>query len=395
MPTTLSVNQRVKDIVGSTTLEITARAKELQSQGKDIINFAAGEPDHDTPEEIKDSGIKAIQTGFTKYTPTSGTNELKEAICQKFLKDNNLKYNPSQIVVSCGAKHSIYNLIQVLVDSGDEVLLPAPYWVSYPEMIKLAGGQIKILETTAKHKFKITPELLGENITSKSKLLILNSPSNPTGMVYLKKELEAIAEICVRSQVYVISDEIYEKLIYDSNKYTSIGSLGKDIFDLTFTVNGVSKAFAMTGWRIGYCAGSQEIMEYIKKFQDHSTSNPTSISQVAAVQALKSPEGSISQMCQIFQERRDLMVSLLNNAPRIKFVPPQGAFYVFCDTSSLGDSNQLVKRILDEVNVAVIPGDGFGAPGFIRLSFATSQEKIKEGIKRIIQWIEKETKNGY
>ena len=384
------INRRIKDIVGSTTLAITAKAKELKAQGFDIVNFAAGEPDFDTPDSIKKAAVEAIQKGFTKYTPSAGTIELRKAIAEKFNKENHLKYNPSQIVVSCGAKHSIFNTIQVMADQGDEVLIPAPYWVSYPEMVKIAGAVSRFIPTTIQSQFKITADQLKERITSKTRILIMNSPSNPTGMVYSKKELEPIAEICVKHGILVISDEIYEKLIYDTSDFISIASLGKDIFDLTVTVNGVSKAYAMTGWRIGYCAGPPEIMDYISKFQDHSTSNPASISQEAALAALGESQESIAAMREEFKKRRDIMTKALDQIPGVRYVKPQGAFYVFCDFSKLGNSETTAKKILEEANVAVIPGDGFGAPGFIRLSFATSEERIKEGLKRIAEWIKKQ-----
>ncbi|MCK5580577.1 MAG: pyridoxal phosphate-dependent aminotransferase [Candidatus Omnitrophica bacterium] len=383
----MKINARVKTVVGSSTLAITARAKELKAQGCDVVNFAAGEPDFDTPQDIKDAAIKAIQDGLTKYTPSIGTLDLRKAISEKFKKDNGLNYEPSQVAVSCGAKHSIFDIVQVLADAGDEVLIPTPYWVSYPEMVKLAGATGKFLETSAKTNFKITPEQLKENISSNTRLLILNSPSNPTGMLYGREELEAIAEICVKNNIFVISDEIYEKLIYDTSEYVSIASLGKDIFDLTVTVNGVSKAYSMTGWRIGYSAGPQEVMDYIKKFQDHSTSNPCSISQAAALQALKSPEETIVAMRDEFRKRRDLMMAAFDEVPEIDYIRPEGAFYLFCDISKLGDSFNVAERILNEVNVALIPGEGFGAPGFARLSFATSAERIQEGTKRIAQWV--------
>lgn len=388
----LKINKRVESVEGSSTLAITAKAKELKSKGIDIVNFAGGEPDFDTPQSIKDAAVAAMAAGQTKYTPSTGTVELKKAISEKFKKDNNLEYSANQIAVSCGAKHSIFNIIQVLADQGDEVLIPAPYWVSYPEMVKIAGADYKILPTTAKSNFKITADQLSRNISDKTNILFLNSPSNPTGMVYAKEELEAIAEICVKKNIYVISDEIYEKLIYDSLKPVSIASFGKDIYDRTITVNGVSKAYSMTGWRIGYCAGNAEIIEYIKKFQDHSTSNPSSISQAAALQALKEPEELVSKMCKTFQERRDLIASLIDRIPQISYIKPQGAFYIFCDFSKLGNSFDVAKKIIEEANVAVIPGEGFGAPGFMRLSFATSNERIKEGVDRIASWIKKNYK---
>ena len=383
----LHVNRRIKDMLGSTTLAITARAKELASLGHDVVNFAAGEPDFDTPDFIKKAGIKAIESGATKYTPSIGTLALREAIAAKFQKENDLVYKPNQIVVSCGAKHSLFNIIQVLVDDGDEVIFQAPYWVSYPEMVKAAGGKSVIIPTDVTSGFKITPDLLKKYITPKTKILIINSPSNPTGVMYCKEELAKIAEICVARKIYVISDEIYEKLIYDTSVFISIASLGREIFDLTLTVNGVSKAYAMTGWRIGYAAGAIEIMEYIKKYQDHSTSNPASISQAAALEALKASSESINQMCQVFKKRRDLMLQCLDRVPELSYIRPQGAFYVFCDFSKVGDATMIAKQILDEVKVAGIPGEGFGAPNYIRFSFATSDERIREGISRVAKWI--------
>lgn len=383
----IKVNRRIRDIVGSTTLAITARAKELQSQGRDVVSFGAGEPDFDTPDFIKQAGIAAIQKGFTKYTPSTGTVELREAIAAKFLKDNSLKYSPNQIVVACGAKHALYDIISVLVDDGDEVLFQSPYWVSYPEMVKAAGGTSVVIPTTPATQFKFTAAQLEKHITPRTKLLILNSPSNPTGVMYTKSELQNIADVCVKHKIFVVSDEIYEKLVYDNDAFVSIASLGKEIFDLTMTVNGVSKAYSMTGWRIGYCAGPQVIMDYIKKFQDHSTSNPASISQAAAVAALKASQESVEAMRLEFKSRRDFMMSLLDATPKISYVRPQGAFYMFCEFSKYGPIAEVAKRILDEVNVAVIPGDGFGAEGYIRLSFATSKERIAEGIKRIKEWM--------
>ena len=383
----LHVNRRIKDMLGSTTLAITASAKELQAQGHDVVNFAAGEPDFDTPDFIKKAGIKAIENGVTKYTPSIGTLDLREAIAAKFQKDNGLVYKPGQIVVSCGAKHSLFNIIQVLVDDGDEVIFQAPYWVSYPEMVKTAGGQSVIIPTNAATAYKITPDLLKKHITPKTKILIINSPSNPTGVMYQKQELAKIAEICVAHKIYVISDEIYEKLIYDTDEFSSIASFGREIFDLTLTVNGVSKAYAMTGWRIGYAAGAMEIMEYIKKYQDHSTSNPTSISQVAALEALKASQESIDQMRLVFKKRRDLMLQCLDRVGQLSYIRPEGAFYVFCDFSKVGDATVIAKQMLDEVKVAGIPGDSFGAPNYIRFSFATSEARIQEGIRRVSKWI--------
>ncbi|MBF0532090.1 MAG: pyridoxal phosphate-dependent aminotransferase [Candidatus Omnitrophica bacterium] len=379
-------NRRVKDVEGSSTLAITARANELKAQGVDVVSFAAGEPDFDTPEHIRSAAIAAINAGFTRYTPSVGTLELREAICRKFEQDNGLKYTPAQVAVSCGAKHSIFNIIQILVDDGDEVLIPAPYWVSYPEMVKIAGGVNVFLPTTAATGFKITPAQLEKAITPRTKILVMNSPSNPTGMLYAKQELEPLAALCVRHNIFIISDEIYEKFIYIPEPFTSIASLGKPVNDLTITVNGLSKSSAMTGWRIGYCAGPKDIMELIKNYQDHSTSNPCSISQKAAVEALKETEETFVKIRAEFQRRRDLMARALDKIAGVKYVLPQGAFYLFCDFSRFGASAQVAKRILDEVSVALIPGESFGAPGFVRLSFAASVERIEEGMRRLTQW---------
>lgn len=384
----MKLAQRIQNVAGSLTLEITARAKKLRQEGFDVINFAAGEPDFDTPDFIKDAAIKAIQQGFTKYTPTSGIIELKEAISRKFKVENNLSYLPSQIVVSCGAKHSLYNLVQVLAEDGEEAIIPSPFWVSYPEMVKLACAKPVILETKPQENFKINPVALKKVISKKTKLLILNSPSNPTGIVYNREELEKIAEICVKNKIVIISDEIYENLIYDGKKHESIASLGKEIYDLTITVNGLSKSFSMTGWRIGYFGAPEEIASAVSKFQDHSTSNPASISQKAALAALESENDWKEKLCREFQARRNLMLACLERIPQLSYVKPEGAFYVFCDISRIGlDSNAFAKKLLDEEKVAIIPGAGFGFDNFVRLSFSTSQEKIKEGFKRLSRWV--------
>ena len=381
------INSRIGQLVGSSTLAITAKAKELKAEGKDVVNFAGGEPDFDTPDSIKQAAVKAIDEGMTKYTPSIGTPQLRETIANKFKEDNGLDYTPNQIVVSCGAKHSVFNLIQVLADAGDEVLIPAPYWVSYTEMVKIAGATSKVVETSAETEFKLTADILNQNISEKTRVLLLNSPSNPTGMVYTKEELAPIAEICVKNNISVISDEIYEKLIFDADEYTSFASLGKDVYDLTFTVNGASKAYSMTGWRIGYAAGNEEVMGWVKKLQDHSTSNPTSISQAAAIQALSEPKETVEAFRQTFKERRDLITSLFDNIPEVSYIKPQGAFYIFVDFSKLGDAFEVAKSILEDKYVAMVPGEGFGAPGYMRISFSTSNERIEEGVKRIAEWI--------
>jgi len=382
--------ERTKKINPSATLAITSKAKKLKSEGKDIVSFAAGEPDFDTPDFIKDAAIQAIKEGFTKYTPTTGIPELKNLIIEKFKKENSLEYTPAQIIVSCGAKHSIFNALFALIDKGDEVLIPAPYWVSYPEIVNLCSGTPFFIETSAKNNFKLTAKELERQITPKTKLLILNSPANPTGCVYSSAELKEIAKICVKEKVFVLSDEIYEKLIYDNLKHTSIGSFDKDIYGLTITVNGLSKSHSMTGWRIGYLGAPQDIADAIAKIQDHSTSNPSSISQKAAIAALKAPDDFSKSMAAEFQKRRDFVVSRLRQIKKLGVVVPQGAFYVFCDISKIGmDSNTFATRLLDEALVALIPGKSFGRDDYIRISFATSIEQLEKGTQRIEEWLKK------
>lgn len=383
---------RASCISSSVTLDITAKAKKMKAEGIDVVGFGAGEPDFDTPAHIKSAAIKAINEGFTKYTPSSGTLELRQAIAEKFKKDNNLDYKPSQIVVSSGAKHSLNNIFQAICNSGDEVLIPAPYWLSYPEMVKMAEAVPVIIETSQANSFKLTEKDLEKKITPKTRALILNSPSNPTGCVYSRKELEFIAKTAIKHKIFVISDEIYEKLVYDNKDYVSIASLGKEIYDLTITVNGVSKSYAMTGWRIGYAAGPADIMEAISNIQSHATSNPASISQKATQAALTQEQTCVNDMRSEFQKRRDFMVSRIQKMSKISCVKPEGAFYVFCDISKLGiDSVTMATRLLDEAKVAVIPGEPFGANDFIRLSFATSMDNIKKGLDRIEEWV---AKNG-
>ncbi|MBM3254961.1 MAG: pyridoxal phosphate-dependent aminotransferase [Candidatus Omnitrophica bacterium] len=382
--------ERLKNIHPSSTLTITSKAKKLKSEGRDVVNLAAGEPDMDTPDFIKEAAITAIKSGFTKYTPTAGIPELKNLICEKFKKDNSLVYGPGQVVVSCGAKHSIFNALAALLNKADEVLIPSPYWVSYPEMVRVFEGVTRFIKTAPENNFKINPDDLHKHITKKTKALILNSPSNPTGCVYNEGELKQIAKICVEKKIFVISDEIYEKIIYDGLKHTSLASLGKDIYDLTITVNGLSKSYSMTGWRIGYMAAAEYIIEAISKLQDHSTSNPNSIAQKAAVAALNSSEDFSSSMCQAFQKRRDYTVERLKGIKNMSFVLPQGAFYIFCrikDTKL--DSLSFANRLLDETSVAVIPGDGFGRDDYVRISFATSIEELKKGMDRIEEWVNK------
>lgn len=392
------LSKRVSQLSPSLTLAITAKAKQMKAEGIDVINFAAGEPDFDTPESIKKGGIDAINSGFTKYTPDSGIPELKKAVCEKFKRDNNLDYEPSQILISCGAKHSLFNAIFALCDDGDEVIIPAPYWVSYEEQVKMAGATPIIIYTQEENDFKLTKELFRQAITSKTKAVIINSPCNPTGAVYSKEELEELAEIAVEKKIYIISDEIYEYLVYDGRQHFSIAALGPEVKNLTITINGVSKAYSMTGWRIGYAAGPKEIISAMSNVQSHSTSNPTSISQKAALAALQGPQECIYEMVAEFDKRRVVMVKKLNEIKGFRCKTPQGAFYAFPNVSSvynlksngksLNNSFELAEFLLEEAKVAVIPGDGFGAPNYIRLSYATSLEHIEEGLDRIKRVIE-------
>jgi len=395
----MSVSKRLSLVGSSPTLAITAKAKKMKQEGIDIIGFGAGEPDFDTPLHIKEAAKKALDEGFTKYTPASGIKELKEAICRKFKEDNNLDFSPEEILISCGAKHSIFNAILALCDEGDEVILPSPYWVSYPEMIKVAGAKAVILQTTPKENFKITPQKLEEAITEKTKLLILNTPSNPTGMVYTKDELLSISNILVKRGIWCISDEIYEKIIYDGKEHISIASLGPEIKKLTIVINGVSKSYSMTGWRIGYAAGPKEVIKAMSNLQSHSTSNPASVSQRGALAALEGSQESLNYMVSEFCKRRDYIVKRLNSIENISCLKPAGAFYVFPDVSRIigerfgeeriEDSFSLAEILLTRARVAVVPGSAFGAEGYLRLSYATSMENISEGLERIEEFIEK------
>ncbi|MDD5252644.1 MAG: pyridoxal phosphate-dependent aminotransferase [Candidatus Omnitrophota bacterium] len=382
--------ERLKKINPSSTLAITSKAKKLKSEGKDIVTFAAGEPDFDTPDFIKQAAIEALNSGFTKYTPTTGTPELKKLICQKFKKDNSLEYAPGQIIVSNGAKHSIYNALMVLLNKADEVLIPLPYWVSYPEMVNLCEGTPRFIKTSAANNFKISVTDLKKHLTPKTKVLIINSPSNPAGSVYSRVELEEIAKVCVSKNIFVISDEIYEKIIFDGTKHESIASFNKDIYDLTITVNGLSKSHSMTGWRIGYLGAPGDIANAISNLQDHSTSNPNSIAQKAATAALSAPEDFTLELCREFQKRRDYLASRLKGIEKISFTLPQGAFYMFCNISKTGlDSMEFARRLLDEEYVSVIPGGSFGLDDYIRISFATNMDELKKGMDRIEKWLEK------
>jgi aspartate aminotransferase len=389
----MSIAKRALAIKPSPTLATAAKAKAMKAQGIDVVDLGVGEPDFDTPDNVKLAGIKAIQSGFTKYTPAGGTDELKEAVIEKFKKDNGLQYEKSQVLISCGAKHSLYNIAEALFDPGDEIIIPSPYWVSYPDQVLLNDANPVIVETTEDERFKLSAKKLAKSITKKTKALVLNSPSNPTGLAYDKQTLEDIAALAVKHNIYVISDEIYEKLIYDGFMHTSIASLGAEIKDRTIVVNGVSKSYAMTGWRIGYAAGPKDVITAMANIQSQSTSNPTSISQKAAAEALRGPQDFIQTMNAEFDKRRRYMVERLNKITGITCLMPVGAFYAFPRVSSLygksvngkviKNSSDFSAYLLEQAKVALVSGDAFGADSYIRLSYATSMENIRKGLDRI------------
>ena len=385
--------ERTKKIKPSPTLAVDSKAKEMKAKGFDVVNFGVGEPDFDTPEHIKEAAIKAIKDGFTKYTPVGGIDELKEAIIEKLEKDNKIKYEKENILVSCGAKHSLYNIAQALFSPGDEVIIPAPYWVSYTDQVLLNDATPVILETYEEDNFMLRPELLKEKITNKTKAIIINSPSNPTGFIYNEKVLQEIAEIALKNNIYIISDEIYEKLIYDGMRHISIASFSEEIKERTIVVNGLSKSHSMTGWRIGYAAGPADIIKAMTNLQSQSTSNPTSIAQKAAVAALKGPQDCVEEMRKEFEKRRNYIVNELNNIPGISCKMPQGAFYVFpnvkqilgkkIESVEIKSSMDLSIYLLEKAQVALVPGSAFGAEGYIRISYATNMENLSKGIERI------------
>ncbi len=392
------ISQKVGKIAPSLTLEITAKAKKMKADGISVIGFGAGEPDFNTPDYINESAKKAIDIGFTKYTPAAGMVELKDAICKKFLKDNGLSYEPNQIVISSGAKSSLYHAICAIVDEGDEVILPAPYWLTYPELIKLAGGKCVIVDTKKDNGYKMTADEFKAAITDKTKALILNSPNNPTGAVYTEEEIKAIAAVAEEKGIFVVSDEIYEKLVYGDNKHYSIASFSEKMKELTIIVNGMSKTYAMTGWRIGYLAAPTAIAKAISSMQSHTTSNACSIAQYASVAALTDPEGDkfIENMQKVFDERRKLMIDTLKDVEGVECIEPNGAFYVFVNVGALYgkkfegeviDGSLKFADLALKKGVAVIPGVAFGSDDCIRLSYAISKEDIKEGLSRLISFI--------
>ena len=384
------LTKRVNSLNESMTIAISTLAAELKAQGKDVLAFSAGEPDFNTPDVIKKAGIKAIEEGYTKYTAVPGNPELLEAISTKLKRDNNLDYKPSQIIVSNGAKQSLFNLFQVMIEEGDEVIIPAPYWVTYPELVTYSGGKNVFIQTDDTTNFKITPQQLKDAITDKTKLLILTTPSNPTGALYSKEELEALGEVLEGTSIKVASDEMYEKLVYDGS-FTAVASISEDMFQRTITINGLSKSVAMTGWRMGYLASSDDsLIKAMKKLQSQSTSNICSITQKASIPALDgSADEDVEMMRKVFKARRDMAVELINQSDKISVVKPDGAFYLFINIKKVtNDSMDFATKLLENKGVAVVPGIGFGSDGYIRFSFATDEESIKEGIKRLKEFVE-------
>ncbi|MCD8478498.1 MAG: pyridoxal phosphate-dependent aminotransferase [Sulfurospirillum sp.] len=385
------LSQRVQVLSPSLTLAITALARDLKAQGKDILSFSAGEPDFDTPQRVKDAAIEAIQNGFSKYTAVAGTPEVLKAIAGKLKRENNLDYKPSQIVVNVGAKHSLFNIFQAIIDEGDEVIIPSPYWVTYPEIVKYSGGIPVYIETDDSTNFKITPAQLKAAITPKTKVLLFNTPSNPTGSVYSKADLEAIADVLKGTNILVVSDEMYEKILFDNLKFTSVAAISEDMYNRTITVNGLSKSVAMPGWRFGYLACPiKEIVDAIVDLQGQSTSNINSITQKAAIPALNGDvDADIEAMRVAFERRRNMAYELLSNIQGLSVVKPEGAFYLYVNTKAIeNDSMKFCSKLLEETGVAVVPGLGFGTEGYFRLSFATDDATIKEGILRIKSFVE-------
>jgi len=382
---------RMDRLSQSITIAITTLSKELKDSGKDILSFSAGEPDFGTPQIIKDGAIKALQNDDTRYTAVEGTIQTRQAVCDKLKRDNGLDYDLSEIIISVGAKHSLFNIFQASIQEGDEVIIPAPYWVTYPELVKFSGGKVVEILTDDKSNFKITPSQLKDAITSKTKILVLTTPSNPTGSVYTKDELLALAEVLKDTNITIISDEMYEKLVYDDVSFTAVASINDDMLNRTITVNGLSKSVAMTGWRFGYLASKdKELVKAMKKLQSQSTSNINSITQSASIVALDGrADNDIETMRVEFEKRRNLAVKLVNEIDGLSVTKPDGAFYLFINISNISnDSMEFSKQLLEQVGVAVVPGVAFGLEGYLRMSFATSEDIIKDGINRIKKFIE-------
>lgn len=395
----MELSRKAQAIEPSLTLAITAKAKEMKEKGIDVISFSAGEPDFNTPKNIINAAIKAMEDVNTKYTSVNGILQLREAICKKFKDDNGLEYNPSQIVVSTGAKQSLANTFLAILNPGDEVIVSTPYWVSYPELIKLADGKPVFVEGDEKSNYKFTKENLEKAVTAKTKAIVLNTPNNPTGTIYNKEELEVIADFAKKYNIIIISDEMYEKLIYDNENHISIASLSKDAYERTIVINGLSKSYAMTGWRIGYCAAREKIAKLMISIQSHVTSNVCSITQYAALEALNGPQDEITKMINEFEKRRNYMINRIESIDNLSIVKPKGAFYIMINIENclgkeingkiLNDSMEFCASLLENEKLAVIPGKAFGLNNYIRVSYATSMEAIKEGLNRIESFIKK------
>ena len=391
----MNLSERVLNLKPSITLEITAKANAMKKQGIDVIGFGAGEPDFDTPDNIKKAAIKAIDSGKTKYTPAAGIPELREAVAEMFTKDYGVKYAMEEVIISCGGKHSIYNIFQVLLNNGDEVIIPAPYWVSYPAMVQLAGGKPVIIESSIENRYQIDFDKLKKAVTNKTKAIVINSPSNPTGVLYDRNVLENIAEIVKDKNIFILSDDIYYRLIYEKD-FFNIVMVDKSLKDKTIIINGVSKTYSMTGWRIGFTAANKEIIAGVNKLQSQSTSNPASISQYAALEAITGSQDSVKIMLEAFKKRREIAINKLNEINGLKCIKPDGAFYIYPDISEIIENSkfknsvEFSKELLEKEKVAVVPGGAFGVENTFRLSFALSEDNLIKGIERIKKFIENE-----
>ncbi|UTR09662.1 pyridoxal phosphate-dependent aminotransferase [Evansella sp. LMS18] len=394
----MKFSSKVTAITPSSTLAITAKAKELKEEGHDVIGLGAGEPDFNTPDYIIEASYKSMLAGHTKYTPSGGLPKLKEAIINKFKEDNQIEYKPEEIIVTNGAKHALALLFQTLLEEGEEVIIPAPYWVSYTEQVKIAGGKPVIVEGKEENQFKITPEQLEAAVSANTKAVIINSPSNPTGVMYTKEELQQIGEICLKHNILIVSDEIYEKLIYGGGRHYSIAQLSPELKEQTLIVNGVSKSHSMTGWRIGYTAGRKDLIKAMTNLASHTTSNPAVMAQYGAIAAYEDEDGSVEKMRESFEERLNTVYEQVNNIPGFSCVKPQGAFYLFpnvreaVSNGGFASTDDWVKALLEEEKVAVVPGSGFGADDNIRLSYATSLEQFQEALKRIERFVKNHSK---
>ncbi|PRR83098.1 pyridoxal phosphate-dependent aminotransferase [Clostridium luticellarii] len=393
------LSKKAEKIQPSITLEITAKAKKMKSQGIDVIGFGAGEPDFNTPENIQKAAVAAMKEGYTKYTPASGILELKEAVVKKFKVDNGLEYSTDQIIISTGAKQCLCNAFQAVLNPGDQVIIAVPYWVSYPELVRLSGGVPVFVDTKEENDFKYTVEDLQKAYTDKTKVIIINSPNNPTGSIYSEEELKQIADFAREKDISILSDEIYEKLIYGNRRHVSIAGISQDAYSRTIVINGVSKTYAMTGWRIGYCAADKDIIKLMSNVQSHTTGNPNSIAQYAALAALNGENSQIENMMDEFKKRREYMIEKIDSIEGLSCLKPEGAFYVMLNISktfgktidghSIGNSLEFSSLLLEKEKVAVVPGLGFGIDGYVRLSYATSMENIKRGLDRIGQFVSK------